>query len=69
LSRFVGEEDVKQNKITTYITTRWYRAPELLLGCNGYGKPIDMWSLGCIFAELMFGKPLFPGKDCIKIII
>lgn len=52
--------------LTEYVSTRWYRAPEVML-CfhNGYGPPMDMWSAGCIFAELLGGKPLFPGKDYI----
>ena len=52
--------------LTEYVSTRWYRAPEVML-CfqNGYGPPMDMWSVGCIFAELLNGKPLFPGKDYI----
>ena len=46
-----------------YVVTRWYRAPELLLSCTGYDASIDMWSIGCIFGELLGRKPLFPGKD------
>ena len=41
------------------VVTQYYRAPELLLGCEHYGKPLDMWSIGCIFAELVQGAPLF----------
>ncbi|GMN63511.1 hypothetical protein TIFTF001_032588 [Ficus carica] len=37
--------------------------PELLLGTTQYGPAVDMWSVGCIFAELLHGKPIFPGKD------
>lgn len=48
--------------MTEYVQTRWYRAPELLLGCDNYGSPIDMWSVGCIMGELMGRRPLFPGK-------
>jgi len=43
--------------------TLWYRAPELLFGCSMYSEKIDMWSLGCIFAELITLKPLFPGDN------
>ena len=53
--------------MTEYVVTRWYRAPELLLSCEDskseYSTAIDMWSVGCIFAELLGRKPLFPGKD------
>ncbi|CDJ35773.1 Dual specificity tyrosine-phosphorylation-regulated kinase 3, related [Eimeria mitis] len=45
-----------------YIQSRYYRAPEILLGLP-YGPPIDMWSLGCVLAELHKGTPLFPGVD------
>lgn len=49
---------------TEYISTRWYRAPELILGDQKYGKEIDIYAIGCIFAELLAnGKPLFPGKN------
>ncbi|GAX82696.1 hypothetical protein CEUSTIGMA_g10122.t1 [Chlamydomonas eustigma] len=51
--------------MTEYVVTRWYRAPELLLSCSEYHTPIDMWSVGCIFAELLGRKPLFPGKDYV----
>lgn len=49
--------------VTDYVATRWYRAPEMLLGSQYYSKSIDMWSVGCILAELISGKPLFPGKS------
>lgn len=45
----------------TYIQSRFYRAPEVILGIS-YGPPIDMWSFGCILAELYTGYPLFPGE-------
>jgi len=45
------------------VVTLWYRAPEVLLGSQSYSKPIDIWSIGCIFAEMKTGKPLFPGKN------
>eukprot|EP00246_Nothoceros_aenigmaticus_P015247 TRINITY_DN6247_c0_g1_i1.p1 TRINITY_DN6247_c0_g1~~TRINITY_DN6247_c0_g1_i1.p1 ORF type:complete len:369 (+),score=54.93 TRINITY_DN6247_c0_g1_i1:117-1223(+) len=51
--------------MTEYVVTRWYRAPELLLSCEEYTCAIDMWSVGCIFAELLGRKPIFPGKDYI----
>jgi mitogen-activated protein kinase 1/3/mitogen-activated protein kinase 6 len=49
--------------MTEYICTRWYRAPEVLSSWTNFGKPIDMWSSGCIFAEMLRRKPLFPGKN------
>eukprot|EP00850_Spirogloea_muscicola_P008805 SM000048S16517 [mRNA] locus=s48:175188:176080:- [translate_table: standard] len=51
--------------MTEYVVTRWYRAPELLLSCEEYTAAIDLWSVGCIFAELLGRTPLFPGKDYI----
>jgi len=49
--------------ITDYVSTRWYRSPELLLGSSHYGKEVDMWAIGCIMAELIDGAPLFPGES------
>lgn len=51
--------------LTEYVVTRWYRAPEIMLACHEYSKPIDVWSVGCIFAELILRKPYFPGDDYI----
>jgi mitogen-activated protein kinase 1/3 len=52
-------------ELTEYVVTRWYRAPEIMLGCMKYTREVDMWSMGCIFAEMMSRKPLFPGQDYI----
>ncbi|GAB4856273.1 Mitogen-activated protein kinase, variant 2 [Ancistrocladus abbreviatus] len=52
--------------MTEYVVTRWYRAPELLLCCDKYGTSIDVWSVGCIFAELLGRKPVFPGTECLN---
>lgn len=43
----------KFNPITAYVVTRWYRAPEVILNTSNYTKSLDVWSIGCIFAELM----------------
>ena len=51
--------------LTEYVVTRWYRAPEIMLACHEYSKPSDIWSVGCIFAELLGRKPFFPGDDYI----
>ncbi|PWA29642.1 hypothetical protein CCH79_00007964 [Gambusia affinis] len=48
---------------TDYVATRWYRAPELLVGDTQYGPPVDVWAIGCVFAELLSGIPLWPGKS------
>jgi mitogen-activated protein kinase 15 len=49
------------NMITDYVATRWYRAPEMLLGSLKVGKASDIWSIGCILGEMLKGKTLFPG--------
>mmetsp|Transcript_16592 Transcript_16592/g.41980 ORF Transcript_16592/g.41980 Transcript_16592/m.41980 type:complete len:604 (-) Transcript_16592:71-1882(-) len=49
--------------LTDYVATRWYRAPELLLGDTGYGKGVDVWAIGCIMGELTDGQPLYPGES------
>lgn len=65
-------------KLTLRVTTRWYRAPEVILLEKGYSKPIDVWSVGCIFGELIKMQkavcmdslhrfPLFPGKYCYPV--
>jgi serine/threonine protein kinase len=48
---------------TDYVSTRWYRAPELLLRSTNYNSPIDIFALGCIMAELYLLRPLFPGNS------
>lgn len=60
-----GLEDT-QLALTEYVVTRWYRAPEIMLSCREYTKSIDVWAVGCIFAELLQRKPLFPGEDYIN---
>ncbi|KAH0538198.1 hypothetical protein GP486_008789, partial [Trichoglossum hirsutum] len=50
-------------KMTQLVVTLWYRAPELLLGAETYGTEIDMWSIGCIFGELVTKEPLLQGKN------
>jgi mitogen-activated protein kinase 1/3 len=65
-------------KLTLRVTTRWYRAPEIILLDREYNKPIDIWSVGCIFGELLKMQksvcadtlqrfPLFPGKYCYPV--
>lgn len=53
----------KTAAMTDYVATRWYRAPEVILTWEKYTKAIDMWSVGCIFAELLGRQPIFPGID------
>jgi len=48
---------------THEVVTLWYRAPEILLGGKQYSTPVDIWSIGCIFAEMITRQPLFPGDS------
>lgn len=57
-----GSSCKEEEKVYTYIQSRFYRSPEVILG-SSYGLGIDMWSLGCILAELWTGYPLFPGEN------
>ena len=67
-----------KRELTGHVVTRWYRAPEIILLEKDYGPAIDMWSVGCIFGELLMmmkgnaatfidRKPLFPGKSCFPL--
>jgi mitogen-activated protein kinase 1/3 len=49
--------------LTEYVVTRWYRAPEVILNASEYDHAIDIWSIGCIFSELLGRAPLLPGDD------
>ncbi|XP_043517201.1 probable serine/threonine-protein kinase dyrk2 isoform X5 [Frieseomelitta varia] len=60
-----GSSCYSHQRVYTYLQSRFYRSPEVILGLP-YGTPIDMWSLGCILAELYTGCPLFPGEDEIE---
>mmetsp|Transcript_33707 Transcript_33707/g.38324 ORF Transcript_33707/g.38324 Transcript_33707/m.38324 type:complete len:358 (-) Transcript_33707:459-1532(-) len=68
LARSVAYEDNGGTNpvLTDYVATRWYRAPEILLGSTQYTKGVDMWSLGCILGELLSGKPIFPGTSTLN---
>lgn len=61
-----GDPAAVISPMTEYVVTRWYRPPEIMLAPNGtYNEAVDMWSIGCIFGELLNRKPLFPGSDFI----
>lgn len=64
----MSEVPERAQMMTCYVVTRWYRPPELLLGSKKYTDAIDMWSVGCILAELVGRKALFAGKDYIHMI-
>ena len=80
-ARLLKTKDLRKNmkrELTGHVVTRWYRAPELILLEKEYGPPIDVWSVGCIFAELLGmmkesaptyldRRPLFPGKSCFPL--
>mmetsp|Transcript_60790 Transcript_60790/g.54781 ORF Transcript_60790/g.54781 Transcript_60790/m.54781 type:complete len:378 (+) Transcript_60790:307-1440(+) len=64
-------KDENIEKPTEYVVTRWYRSPEVMCSAGFYDESVDIWSLGCIFAELILRRPLFPGQnylDQLKII-
>lgn len=63
LARSAASSDDNFGFMTEYVATRWYRAPEIMLTFQEYTKAIDVWSVGCILAEMITAKPLFPGKD------
>jgi hypothetical protein len=58
-----GQVLVKGEPNISYICSRYYRAPELIFGASDYTTAIDLWSVGCVMAELMLGQPLFPGES------
>ncbi|CAG8074714.1 unnamed protein product [Penicillium nalgiovense] len=58
-----GQSCLQEAQMTGYVCTRYYRAPEVMLSWRRYNEKVDIWGVGCIFAEMMLGRPLFPGKD------
>jgi len=60
------EDNDEPHCFTDYIATRWYRAPEILLGSNNYSEAVDMWGAGCILGEILGGKPVFAGSSTIQ---
>ena len=63
LSRFASDKAQQDGSMTDYVCTRWYRAPEALLGYTNYGTEFDVWSIGCILGTLLLRKPIFNGMD------
>ena len=60
-----GVDEVDSHLVNTeYVATRYYRAPEVVLSPKHYKKPVDIWSVGCIFGEMMLSRILFKGNDC-----
>eukprot|EP01039_Chlorochromonas_danica_P004944 gene4944-5427_t len=68
LSRTLPIINKKGQSVTNEVVTRWYRAPEIILGSKHYDYTIDVWSAGCIFAELLMGQALFPGASSIEVL-
>ncbi|KAM7539132.1 hypothetical protein Aperf_G00000055581 [Anoplocephala perfoliata] len=68
LARSTGQNDndMDNPELTEYVATRWYRAPEILLSSTHYTKGVDMWSIGCIMAEMFIGRALFPGTSTLN---
>ncbi|GMF05632.1 unnamed protein product [Ambrosiozyma monospora] len=62
---YSSDSEKNQGFLTEYVATRWYRAPEIILCYQNYSKAIDIWSVGCILAELLGGRTLFKGKDYV----
>ncbi|EZF28407.1 CMGC/MAPK protein kinase, partial [Trichophyton interdigitale H6] len=62
---FSIDPDENAGYMTEYVATRWYRAPEIMLSFPSYTKAIDVWSVGCILAELLGGRPFFKGRDYV----
>jgi mitogen-activated protein kinase 15 len=66
LARSVASANQGEAVMTEYVATRWYRAPEILLGSSSYTKAVDMWSVGCILGEMYVGKAIFPGNSTLN---
>ncbi|GFE54220.1 cell-cycle-assocaited kinase ERK7 [Babesia ovis] len=68
LARSIAHDETTDEApvLTDYVATRWYRAPEILVGSTKYTKGVDMWAIGCILAELLINKPLFPGSSTVN---
>jgi len=68
LARTITDVEDEKNApvLTDYVATRWYRAPEILLGSSWYTKGVDMWSIGCMIGELLGGQPMFPGESTMN---
>lgn len=67
MARGLRSSPSEQKRVMTeYVATRWYRAPELMLSLSEYSEAIDMWSVGCIFAEMIGRRQLFPGANYLN---
>ncbi len=66
LARSIIFDENNLANLSDYVAARWYRAPEILLGSSKYDFSVDMWSVGCILAELYLCRPLFPGSSTLN---
>ena len=66
LCRSVAEVTGPSPILTDYVATRWYRAPEILLGSVRYTRGVDIWALGTILGEMINGRPVFPGTSTMN---
>lgn len=66
LCRSVAESSGPTPVLTDYVATRWYRAPEILLGSTRYTRGVDMWAVGAILGEMINGRPVFPGTSTMN---
>lgn len=67
MARGLDSSPSEQKRVMTeYVATRWYRAPELMLSLSEYSQAMDIWSVGCVFAEMLGRKPLFPGTNYLN---
>ena len=67
MARSLSASLTEQKRVMTeYVATRWYRAPELMLSLHQFTKSIDVWSVGCIFAEMLGRAALFPGSNYLN---
>ena len=67
MARSLAASATEQKRVMTeYVATRWYRAPELMLSLHQFTKAIDVWSVGCIFAEMLGRTALFPGSNYLN---
>jgi len=66
LCRSIAETSGPAPVLTDYVATRWYRAPEILLGSTKYTRGVDLWAVGAILGEMLNGRPIFPGTSTMN---
>lgn len=64
-----GLDAIENPKLTDYVSTRWYRAIEVLLGSTHYTFAVDIWAVGCVYAEMLLRRPLFPGTSAVDQVV